>query len=144
MRKFVYDWLKDIILVWNLHEHYEGNIDEYLYYIFADNLYYNDLEKTIQEPYKCDFDMEEVILRYAIPTIFEQFERRRDIKDIIKCLINEDYIEIFNEFAILLGYSILNEYFSTARRIAISKLKRNKIVNNGILLKISMRDCGLF
>jgi hypothetical protein len=35
-------------------------------------------------------------------------------------------------------------YNRTAKKIAISKLKRNKIVNEGILLKLSMKNCGMF
>ena len=42
--------------------------------------------------------------------------------------------------------TVIDEYQqnTVAKRIAISKLKRNKIVNFGILLKISMRESGVF
>ena len=36
------------------------------------------------------------------------------------------------------------KYHKSIDNIAINKLKRNKIVNEGILLKLSMKNCGLF
>ena len=38
----------------------------------------------------------------------------------------------------------LNNIYHTPFRLAISKLKRNKIVNNGFLLKLSMKQSGMF
>jgi hypothetical protein len=35
-------------------------------------------------------------------------------------------------------------FYRVSTRIAISKLKRNSIVNNGILLKLNMKNCGIF
>ena len=69
------------------------------------------------------------------------------------------YIEDGDDWQILILYAlsvadnIINEYEdfvndivnnTTAKKIAISKLKRNKIVNEGILLKLSMKNCGMF
>mgnify|MGYP003629242706 FL=1 len=70
-----------------------------------------------------------------------------------------DYIEDGDDWQILTLYAlsvadnIINEYEdfvndivnnTTAKKIAISKLKRNKLVNEGILLKLSMKNCGMF
>ena len=38
----------------------------------------------------------------------------------------------------------LNKYHKSIDNIAINKLKRNQIVNKGILLKLSMKNCGMF
>jgi hypothetical protein len=50
----------------------------------------------------------------------------------IWCEVFEDYLE----------QEIL--FYRVSTRIAISKLKRNSIVNNGILLKLNMKNCGIF
>ena len=39
---------------------------------------------------------------------------------------------------------LVNEYHNKTFEIALNKLRRNKILNNGLLLKLSMRDCGMF
>ena len=49
--------------------------------------------------------------------------------------------EILDQYADFMN-DVLNNI--TAKKIAISKIKRNRIVNEGLLLKLSMRDCGLF
>ena len=49
--------------------------------------------------------------------------------------------EILDQYADFMN-DVLNNI--TAKKIAISKIKRNRIVNEGLLLKLSMRDCGMF
>ena len=39
---------------------------------------------------------------------------------------------------------IMKEYNECIFKLAINKLKRNKLVNEGILLKLSMKNCGMF
>jgi len=62
----------------------------------------------------------------------------------------EQYDEIFWTFFLMWEEKMcdrLDELLNFKRvstRIAISKLKRNAIVNNGILLKLNMKNCGIF
>ena len=71
-------------------------------------------------------------------TIAEEFLLGEDYELIIVyffdiwCEVFEDYLE----------QEIL--FYRVSTRIAISKLKRNSIVNNGILLKLNMKNCGIF
>ena len=39
---------------------------------------------------------------------------------------------------------LVNRYYKNTFNIAINKLKRNKIVNEGFLLKVSIMRCGMF
>jgi len=49
---------------------------------------------------------------------------------------DEENIDMLNK--------IINEYNDCIFKLAINKLKRNKLVNNGFLLKVSIMKCGLF
>jgi|TARA_R110002072_G_scaffold190366_1_gene347350 hypothetical protein len=52
--------------------------------------------------------------------------------------ITDDIIDKYQDF--------INDVFNdtTTKRVAIDKLKRNRIVNEGFLLKVSMMRCGMF
>jgi hypothetical protein len=91
--------------------------------------------------------------RIIIPAVFSyaaEFDMEKDVIDWIKS--NND-IKIVSLYALSIADEIIDSHLdfindilnsTTARTIAISKLKRLSIVNNGLFLKLSMRDCGLF
>jgi hypothetical protein len=49
---------------------------------------------------------------------------------------DEENIDMLNK--------MINEYNDCIFKLAINKLKRNKLVNNGFLLKVSIMKCGMF
>lgn len=78
----------------------------------------------------------------------------RDYKDTVtiaeEFLLGEEY-ELIIVYFFSIWCKALQDYleevillYRVSTRIAISKLKRNAIVNNGILLKLNMKNCGLF
>ena len=69
-----------------------------------------------------------------------------DIKSGQRCLIFKYACIVYYSMIYIDGTTLnkLNNIYSTPFRIAISKLKRNKIVNEGFLLKLSMKQSGMF
>ena len=96
-------------------------VNEYkiLYKILPDVIYYCGEEEIFFTRYIEDGDDFQILVLYALSVADDIIN---DYKDFMKDIVNN----------------------TTAKKIAISKLKRNKIVNEGILLKLSMKNCGLF
>ena len=69
-----------------------------------------------------------------------------DIKSGQRCLIFKYACIVYYSMIYIDGTTLnkLNNIYGTPFRIAISKLKRNKIVNEGFLLKLSMKQSGMF
>ena len=91
--------------------------------------------------------------KIILPESLEYAEDSAMTEDVIYWLKKDNDDKILNFYGLSITSEIIDKYAdyvndiynnTTARRIAISKLKRNKIVNEGILLKISMMRCGLF
>jgi hypothetical protein len=83
------------------------------------------------------------ILSYA-PEEFDELLDNRDGDKLKNCFI----ISVIANLNALRHDGVLqnmvNRYYKNIFDIAINKLKRNRIVNNGFLLKCSIRDCGMF
>jgi len=152
-----YKFVRDIILdPNNIKEHYRVDDDtDYKYILFNHGdeccgKFYKDYKRMISN---CEFDYNYIMYRIITPAVLEyadEYNMLRDVVDWIKehndtntmCIyalsIAEDIIDDYKDYI----NDILND--TTARTIAINKIKRNKIVNGGILLNLSMRDCGMF
>ena len=92
-------------------------------------------------------------LYYILPEVIEYAEEYSCLDLVMKWIKTGQDRYIFTTYALSWCFHNLYEYEkymndiyydTTARRIAINKLKRNKIVNEGILLKLSMKNCGMF
>lgn len=92
------------------------------------------------------------ILPICADYVQEEFNNSNNFMD---NLISENWYYFFGLYALSVGKTlsvwlrkdfdhILYEYDENVFNLAIKKLKRNKIVNNGFLLKVSIRKCGLF
>tara|TARA_R110000824_G_scaffold69935_2_gene179955 strand:+ start:1225 stop:1770 length:546 start_codon:yes stop_codon:yes gene_type:complete len=88
---------------------------------------YHELDDLLRENNKFDVLKKSLVVYYKVELFAWDFEKPRPSR-------------------VYLYQDIVDEYTNNtvAKRIAISKLKRNKIVNLGILLKISMRESGVF
>ena len=118
------------------------------YMEFCDDLFY-DSGSLI---YNFRADHKQLLEMYC--HIVEHCAQDRDYKDVVT--IAEEYLlREENELIIVYFFSVwckaLQDYledeilfYRVSTRIAISKLKRNAIVNNGILLKLNMKNCGIF
>ena len=150
-------FIKDIVLTpSNIKEHYE--IDDnfmYGYRLFNQSEYDNyENYRTFREMIrKCNFDYFYIMYKIILPETLEYAEDFDMLKDVVGWLKNDDEDKIFNLYAFSIVYLTINRYEdyindiynnTTAKKIALMKLRRNKIVNEGIILKISMMRCGLF
>jgi hypothetical protein len=87
-----------------------------------------------------------------LPVIFEYAECVGiETDNIVNWLKNCAYHVVFGVYGLYFAEEIMDQYrgdilhlYYIPRKIAISKLKRNRIVNEGILLKLSMKNCGMF
>ena len=154
-----YTFIKDIVLdPVNIKEHLpkiDDNICEYGYRLFnqdEDEIYEN-YRKFREMIKKCKFDYFFIMYKIILPLTFEWADDFAMTEDVIDWLKKDDDDKILNFYGFSICYEMCDKYKdyiydifndTTARRIALSKLKRNKIVNEGILLKISMMRCGLF
>jgi hypothetical protein len=120
---------------------------------FDEDLVIKNYNKFVRYSKKCNENPYEHIL-YMLPSVIEyaDYELGPDyvlnwIQECRYSVIFGNYGLYISEYDFMVEYKnyILDIYFDkTARKIAINKLKRNKIVNEGILLKLSMKNCGLF
>jgi len=90
-----------------------------------------------------------------LPDCAEYAKKFNMLEEFTTKMIEEDWGYFFTLYAISLGRNIiycfrekfdkiLQHYQYKIFEIAINKLKRNKIVNKGFLLKISMKRSGMF
>ena len=110
---------------------------------------YNNFVNYIKSQDKHHFQ----VLYSLLPIIFYHAQEYDFTDSVVDSIIEGNNSFIFATYAMAVADDIINEYQkymndiyydTTARRIAINKLKRNKIVNEGILLKLSMKNCGMF
>jgi hypothetical protein len=101
-------------------------------------------KECYENPYECLFRM--------LPYVFEYAECvGHEPEHVVRWLKNCCYHPVFGTYALYAAEEIMDEcrgdilnlYF-IPRKLAIKKLMRNRIVNEGILLKLSMKNCGLF
>ena len=151
-----YYFVRDIVLdPVNIKEHYVNDDNsEYGYMLFDQSEYdiwtnYLEFRALIK---KCKFDYCYIMYKIILPLTFEYADGFDMTKDVIGWLKDDDD-KILNFYALSIVNEIINRYEdyindilnnTTAKRIALMKLRRNKIVNEGIILKISMMRCGLF
>ena len=111
--------------------------------------FYNP-DQLLKMKYKIGYEeLLDLIIRCYIKMnreeINEEFLHYAKMEKIIK---PEDVAAGYLESVIMVGWmdpdGIMKDYYKTIFELAIKKLKRNKIVNEGILLKLSMKNCGLF
>jgi len=152
-----YTFIKDIVLdPSNIKEHYviDDNC-EYGYRLFTESEYdnYENYRSFREMIRKLHFDYFYIMYKIILPETLEYADGLDMTIDVVGWLKNDDEDKIFNMYALSIVNEIIDEYEdyindivtnTTAKRLAINKLKRNKIVNNGIILKISMMRCGLF
>jgi len=157
-----YRIVRDIILDTNnikehFQKHYTNNDDydddayEYKHMLFnnyRDN--YTQFEKTIKE---CDLHYDYIMYRIIIPAVLEYADEFDMVNQVVDWIKDHNDSKIVDLYSLSIAEDIIDEYSdyikdivnnTTAKKIAINKLKRNKIVNEGILLNLSMRDCGMF
>ena len=154
-----YYFVRDIVLTpSNIKEHLPkigNNICEYGYRLFNQGHCgkYKNYRKFREMMSKCKFDYFCIMYKIILPLTFEWAGKFDMTEDVIGWLNNDDDDKIFNFYAFSIVYEIIEEYEdyindiynnTTAKKIALMKLRRNPIVNNGIILKISMMRCGLF
>jgi len=128
------------------------------YYIHEDwtaykhHLFNYDDEKCDSLYQKAQYDIQLDILA-MLPYCVDYMEEFNDEKSLLLHIKYGEYYKIFCIYALSVGDDIVNQYQdfiddikndTTIRNIAISKLRRNKIVNNGFLLNQSIRNCGMF
>ena len=77
-------------------------------------------------------------------------------REIHEHILNEEYVDIIEEFMYVWRNKYTNKikyknsideilkFHQVSIDIAVNKLKRNAIVNNGILLKLNMKNSGMF
>ena len=125
--------------------YYEDYIFDYGYNC---NIVYRLFELACME---CNFDFDFIMLRIIIPEVLEN--GKYDIEYYAEHIKDEKYHKLLCTYALIKARNIIEQYQdyildicnnTTAKKIAINKLKRNKLVNNGFLLKVSMMRCGMF
>jgi hypothetical protein len=147
--------IKEILLDYtNIRRYYDPKDDEdyphQLFNIDEDflitnyNIFIRYAKKCDENPYECLFRM--------LPDVFEYAEWVGHEPDhVASWLKNYSYHPIFGTYALYAAEEIMDEYrgdilnlYFIPRKLAIKKLMRNRIVNEGILLKLSMKNCGMF
>ena len=144
---FLYHFVRDIVLDYD---------------IIISSGFYTTFHKNQKEIYKkfvklavdLEYDVYEFMYEDVLPTVIKYYENISvDSLEYLGWIQRGQHYKVFTVFCNVIGMDILEEYqdfiidvvnYKTARKIAISKLKRNKIVNEGILLKLSMKNCGMF
>ena len=128
--------------------------DDYKYRIFN---YGNDSCNEVLNDFKSMVSKRKYnyhqLIRSIIPTIL-YYAEETDYEYMIWEYIKEnDDVNLFCLYSLSIAEEIIEKYEdyindilnnTTAKGIAINKLKRNRIVNEGILLRISMKECGMF
>ena len=148
--------IKEILLDYkNIKKYYDPKKDdEYPHQLFNNDeevlinnymIFVKCLKECNENPHAHLFKM--------LPTVFE-YATCVGLGDhyVIEWLDDDcSYHYIFGTYAVAFAEEIMGEYdeyitnlYFTPREIAISKLKRNRIVNEGVLLKLSMKNCGMF
>jgi len=157
-----YKIVRDIILDPNnikehFQKHYTNNDDydedayEYKHMLFnnyRDN--HPQFEKAIKE---CDFDYTYIMYRIITPATLEYADEFDMVNQVVDWIKDHNDSKIVDLYSLSIADEIINDYEdyikdivndTTAKKIAINKLKRNKLVNNGFLLKVSIMRCGMF
>ena len=135
-----YNYVRDELLNYhNIKKHY-ANIEDpqdYKQYLF------NERESKIAY----------IMYRNITPVVLEYSEEYNIHNEVASWIYAGNDARMLSMFALSIADEIIDTYQdfindilndTTARKIAISKIKRNKIVNCGILMKLSMKNCGMF
>ena len=157
-----YNFVRDALLnVDNIKKYYildgdyDDDIDHYKHSIFNNDYalcedFYWRFEAMTRH---CKFDYYYILYRQIIPKVIAYSDELDMHTDVIHWIQNNDDIMIVSLYALSIADEMIDKYRdfikdivndTTAKRLAINKLKRNKLVNEGILLNLSMRDCGMF
>ena len=144
---FLYHFVRDIVL------DYDIIISRGFHTLFSKNqkeMY----KKFVKLAVDLEYDVYEFMYEDVLPTVIKYYENISiDSLVYLEWIRRGQHYKVFALFCHVIGTDIREEYkdfiidvvnYKTARKIAISKLKRNKIVNEGILLKLSMKNCGMF
>ena len=139
----------------NIKQYYDPkDPDHYKYELFRINeetliINYNNFVNHIKRQGYHHFE----VLYRLLPLIFEDGKEHDINAYIVEWIIQGNNSLVFGTYAVYFCENISQkdkDYIediynnTTAKKIAISKLQRNRIVNEGILLKLSMKNCGLF
>jgi len=131
------------------------NIYDYTHHIF------NSTSRESERLYiEFSLTREGVDFTDLLPECAEYVKERGYCKtDFLDNLVDENWYYFFCLYAISLGDNIvekfhknfneiIEEYYNNYNKLifdlAIRKLRRNKIVNHGFLLKVSIMKCGMF
>tara|TARA_R110000824_G_scaffold210923_1_gene396813 strand:- start:608 stop:1111 length:504 start_codon:yes stop_codon:yes gene_type:complete len=153
-----YNYVRDELLNYhNIKQHY-ANIEDpqdYKQYLFNEReskiAYFHIKFQRIVS--KCEHDYNYIMYRNITPVVLEYSEEYNIHNEVASWIYAGNDARMLSMFALSIADEIIDTYQdfindilndTTARKIAISKIKRNKIVNCGILMKMSMRDCGMF
>ena len=151
MSTFTYNFIQEIMLnPENIKNHYG---EDYKYKLFNNgnegcDKVFNDFKNMVS---KRKFNYHEH-MRLITAGVVEYLDDE-DFGYFQKYLIEKDDCNLLMLYATYIADEIIEKYENyindvtnntTAKRIAINKLKRNKIANWGILLKISMKESGMF
>ena len=144
---FLYHFVRDILL------DYDNIISNEFFATFHTNqkeIY----KKFVKLAVDLEYDVYEFMYKDILPAVIKYYENTSiDHLEYLEWINYNQHYKVFTVFCDVIGMDILGEYqdfiidvvnYKTAKKIAISKLKRNKIVNEGILLKLSMKNCGMF
>ena len=136
----------------NIKEKYGYDDEDYKGLIFDDYCTEDELfyEKFVD--YITENKLNKYQILYAmLPAVLEY--EQNDMGYVCEWIENGNEPKILTTYALSIAGDIVDKYQNyiyeirygtTSRKIAISKLKRNKLVNEGILLKLSMKNCGMF
>ena len=161
-----YKFVRDIILdPDNIKKHFQkefiNNEDDFTDYAYEYKHTLFNQDKETRDNHRhfvsmindCDFDYHYLMFRIITPVSFEYAEEYNITTDMVGWIKDQKDNKIFALYALSIADEIIEEYNdyirnivndTTTEKIAISKLKRNRIVNEGILLKLSMKNCGMF
>ena len=147
--------VKEILLDYdNIKKYYDPDEDDNYPHEF-----FNNDEEILMENYwkfrECVKDYNENVYELLFKMLPDVLEYADDvgmkIRHITIWFLRGSYHPIFGTYALKVAEEIMGEYdeyitnlYYIPRKLAISKLKRNRIVNEGILLKLSMKNCGMF
>ena len=150
--------IEEILLDYtNIRQYYDPQEDEdYPHELFNNN---EDLVKTNYKKFKeyaekCNANIYECLFR-MLPDVFDYAEyvghQGHQVQRVARYLQRGNHRAVFALYALSVAEEIMDEYrddilnlYFIPRKLAIKKLMRNRIVNEGILLKLSMKNCGMF
>ena len=119
-------------------------------YKYCDNIDIDDILEIVKDTCK-DYglgmeDVKEIFEDQEYPFTYDICCYDDHVKDIDNQEMEKEWLNSKNQYYYKLHKKWLQDkkQKEVSFNIAISKLKRNKIVNEGILLKLSMKNCGLF